>query len=73
MDILKDIQGRTFKSVTSDGDKWVEFERDDGEKFRMFHVQNCCENVSIREIHGDLNDLVGVPIVVAEERGEMVS
>ena len=33
---------------------------------RFYHEQECCEDVSIEEIHGDLNDLVGQEIVQAE-------
>lgn len=38
--------------------------------FRMefFHEQDCCENVRILEIHGDISDLLNSPILVAEER-----
>jgi len=37
------------------------------EVFRMVHHQDCCECVSIESITGDLNDLKGNPILVAEE------
>ena len=35
--------------------------------FKFYHEQDCCESVSIAEIHGDLEDLVGVPILEARE------
>jgi hypothetical protein len=38
-----------------------------GKVFLMFHQQDCCEHVSIDEIHGDMDDLVGVPILTADE------
>jgi hypothetical protein len=34
--------------------------------FRMYHDQDCCENVSVDEIHGDVADLIGSPILLAE-------
>lgn len=38
-----------------------------GKKFQMFHDQGCCENVSINDVIGDPNDLIGAPILLAEE------
>lgn len=45
---------------------WLEFERDDGRRFRFYHEQDCCELVTISDICGDLADLVGSPMLQAE-------
>ena len=60
--------GKTLASVTKNeaGDE-IDFVTDDGECYRMFHSQDCCETVSIEDIAGDLSDLVGSPILQAEE------
>jgi len=62
------MEGKTFVDVKkSDNDEEILFFLEDGSHFWMGHNQNCCENVSIEDIVGDLNDLVGTPIIVARE------
>lgn len=61
------IKGLTFDSVESSYDE-ITFHSIDGRTFRMYHEQDCCEAVSIEDIVGDLSDLVGAPILRAEER-----
>lgn len=39
----------------------------DGERFMFHHIQDCCEDVSINDVIGDINDLIGSPITQAEE------
>lgn len=40
---------------------------EDGRVFEFYHEQDCCERVHIEDIAGDLDDLVGSPLLVAEE------
>jgi len=43
------------------------FTTTDGQVFKLYHSQDCCENVSIEDIAGDLSDLVGAPLLQSEE------
>ncbi|MDR3392380.1 MAG: hypothetical protein P4L77_11680 [Sulfuriferula sp.] len=53
-------------------DDEIVFTLQNGRVYRFFHHQSCCENVYVESIVGDLNDLVGSPIMLAEEvSGEM--
>ena len=36
-------------------------------KWRMSHLQDCCESVTIEDIIGDWDDLIGTPILAAYE------
>jgi hypothetical protein len=62
---IKEMIGHTFTSVINDGD--LIFKSSDGTTFTFYHDQECCEQVSIESITGDLSDLVGHPLLVAEE------
>jgi len=58
--------GRVFKSVVEHNDS-ITFTEYNGNTLKMYHVQDCCENVSISQITGDLSDLVDSPILDAFE------
>ena len=45
----------------------IKFIADNGRAFVMRHDQDCCEEVYIENVAGDINDLVGSPILIAEE------
>lgn len=64
---IKDLIGLTMSSVDKVGDEELVFTTDSGRRFKLFHSQDCCEHVFIESIVGDLSDLVGEPILLAEE------
>lgn len=43
------------------------FIKDNGDKYVFYHEQDCCETVYLDEIIGDLNDLTGSPLLIADE------
>jgi len=61
--------GKTMATVSgcSSGSEEMILTSDDGHRFRFRHEQDCCESVSIEDVCGDPADLIGSPIVVAEE------
>ena len=62
---IVDMVGKTFTRVKSSGDTLV-FENDT-DRYVFFHMQDCCESVGIEDIVGDLSDLEGEPLLIAEE------
>ena len=63
---LSTLVGKTLAEVRRSGDEELFFTTQEGETFKMYHSQDCCETVYIEDIEGDLDSLVGNPILVAE-------
>jgi hypothetical protein len=53
--------------VGAPGDDEMVFKAANGKTFTFYHEQDCCEGVNIEDVCGDINDLVGSPILYAEE------
>lgn len=49
------------------GSDEVYFTTADGETYKMFHSQDCCESVSLVDVVGDVADLIGEPLYASEE------
>src|SRR3989344_3845723 len=66
--ILKDVQVNRSHKVNGyeTGDEII-FISSHNEKWKMFHDVDCCEEVSIEDINGNIQDLIGVPIIIAEK------
>ncbi len=68
---ISDLIGKVLTLIArqkdQSDDESLLFECQDGTKYLMYHGQDCCESVIIEDINGDLNDLVGTPILAAAE------
>lgn len=64
---FKDLIGKTLTSVENIDNEELVFTVSKSKKYKLYHDQDCCEDVRIEDVIGDLNDLVGSPIVMAEE------
>lgn len=65
--IFADLQGKQLVNITNVDGIELLFECDTGEIYELSHYQDCCEEVRIESIVGDLEDLIGTPILLAEE------
>ena len=63
---LSVMLGKTLAKVENlDGDR-VLFTLDDGSQFNAYHLQDCCEDVNVHSIVGNLDDIIGVPLITVE-------
>ena len=65
-EVIQELIGKTFNRVfiNSNKDELYFYNLDEG--YRFYHSQDCCESVSIEDICGELDDLIGSPLLVAE-------
>lgn len=62
------LKGKILAAVElgSDNDK-VLFTLDNEKQYKLYHSQDCCESVEVESVVGDLADLIGSPLLQAEE------
>ena len=60
------LLGKILSKIDKSQDE-ITFTTDDGMQFKMYHEQDCCESVGIEDVSGDLDDLIGTSITLAEE------
>jgi hypothetical protein len=65
---FEDLQGKTLASVSGGvGDEQIIFVLDSGESYRLYYEHDCCASCSVEDIVGDFADLIGNPLLLAEE------
>lgn len=63
---FSDLVGNTLVSVENHGCE-INIKDWSGSTYKMSHAQDCCENVEVEDICGDINDILNSPILTAEE------
>ncbi len=64
---LKEIIGKTITKITGKvGDNELRFDMSDGKAYLLHQHPDCCATVDVEDICGDLDDLIGSPILQAE-------
>lgn len=66
---FSDLKGKTLEAILRNEDV-VLLLTTDGQTYRLYHQQDCCESVSFEDCAGDPALLIGEEILVAEERTE---
>ena len=61
------LMGQTIKEIVNTDGYELRFVMEDGSEYLMLHEQDCCEDVRIESIDGDLSDLIGSPLLQSEE------
>jgi hypothetical protein len=65
---FEDLAGMTLARVDLSSDtSEIVFGTTAGRIFRQYHEQDCCESVKVQDVVGDLSDLIGLPLLLAEE------
>lgn len=68
VDTIAELIGHTIVHADcSVGADVAQFDLDNGHVCRFWHDDDCCEDVRIEDVIGDIADLVGTPLVLAEE------
>lgn len=69
---MKDLEGLVFTNIEQSTviDDELRFVTDTGDVYKMYHAKDCCENVILEEIIGDLEDLIDTPILKATESSD---
>lgn len=63
------LLGKTISKIDglNNGGDTVIFTTSLGDKYKMYHESDCCEHVEIDDVNGDIEDLIGTAILLAEE------
>ena len=63
---FNEFAGHTITKIERTDEELI-FTLSDGEKYMLHHRQDCCEDVYLEDVTGELDDLIGLPILKADE------
>ena len=64
----KELLGKVISEIDGKaGDEEMIFTMSNGDRYKFYHSQDCCETVLLEDICGDLSDIIGEPLLIAEE------
>lgn len=64
---VSELQGKVLTEIIQDSKRDEIHFYTNFEHYKMFHEQDCCEEVYIEGVNGDWSDLLEEPILLAEE------
>ena len=67
---IKELIGKTLVKIEQIDKEEIIFTTSEGDKYKMYHEQDCCECVEIDDVNGDYEDLLNTRLNVAEERSQ---
>ena len=65
------LEGKVLTNIYNNDNEELIFYADEGTRYKMYHEQDCCEHVRLEEVIGDLQDLIGEPILQATESSQV--
>ena len=68
MEKFEDLKGKVLIEIIGKiGDEEMIFITNTGERVELYYEEDCCASCNVVDIVGDLMDLIGSPILLAEE------
>lgn len=66
-EIFSSMKGKIISSIVGEiGDEEMIFTTNNGEKLILYYEHDCCASCEINDICGDITDVIGSPILIAE-------
>lgn len=70
---FEELKGKVLTEISDyESDyRCMTFRCSDGSVYRMYHEQDCCESVYIEDVCGEVENLIGSEILMAEEESNI--